>query len=92
MNAQDILQALRNPRIEMDHDQIRTAFSLLRNRSDDAQRKKAMTFAVGDTVQFEARGEMKRGEVKKINSKTVQVRVGTVDWRVAPSLLVAVPQ
>lgn len=49
-------------------------------------------FAVGDRVQFEAKGVLATGEVTKLNQKSVGVdaeepfdRIG--NWRVSPSLL-----
>ena len=52
------------------------------------QRDIKSTFAVGDMVEFAGkRGGTERGEIIKINPKTIVVKTDFVTWKVSPSLL-----
>lgn len=52
------------------------------------QRSIKQAFSVGDTVQFSGkRGNTERGEIIKINPKTIVVKTDFITWKVSPSLL-----
>lgn len=85
--AEDIITALRNPAIPLSTDDIKTCWALLKSRHSSNSTLQAQAFRVGDEVEFDARGEVKRGTVTKINQKTVSVKVGVVTWKVSAALL-----
>ena len=52
------------------------------------QRSIKQAFSVGDMVQFSGkRGNTERGEIIKINPKTIVVKTDFITWKVSPSLL-----
>jgi hypothetical protein len=74
---------------KMDNDQLNAVVQAVKDRRTYLARQKAVTFQVGDTVSFAARGMQVVGTVTKINVKTVQVKqsnTATV-WKVHASLL-----
>lgn len=89
----DILDALANPAIPMTTSQIHRAWDLLKTRQGNNAAMVAQSFAIGETVSFEARGATQTGTVTKINQKTVSVSVPSphgpipVQWKVAANLL-----
>lgn len=53
-----------------------------------ANAKSKSDFKIGDTVTFDAKTRgVKTGILIKKNAKTFQVLVGSVNWKVSPSLL-----
>ena len=53
-----------------------------------AQNKAKSDLKIGDEVQFDAKSRgLKRGILIKKNPKTFQVLVGSVTWKVSPTLL-----
>jgi hypothetical protein len=59
-----------------------------RSAQTRAQAKVKVSFQIGDEVQFDAKSRgMKRGILIKKNPKTFQVLVGSVTWKVSPTLL-----
>lgn len=74
-------------------DEIRAASDALRFRHKQLQQVAAYSFGVGAEVKFVARdGRTIFGTIIKISAKTVTVHekdrgVGTLTWRVTPSLL-----
>lgn len=56
--------------------------------SRNMQRTIKQSFSIGDMVQFAGkRGNVERGEIIKINPKTIVVKTDFVTWKVSPSLL-----
>lgn len=67
---------------------LREAQNALNARFRELQRRAAVSFRIGDKVQFKSRaGLMVTGTVTKINQKTIQVNTPTSNWKVAASLL-----
>lgn len=53
-----------------------------------AQNKAKSDLKIGDEVQFDAKSRgLKRGILIKKNPKTFQVLIGSVTWKVSPTLL-----
>jgi hypothetical protein len=73
----------------MDMDQLNAVIRKVKERRNYLTRQKAVTFEIGDTVNFAARGMQVVGTVTKVNLKTVQVRQNNslTVWRVHASLL-----
>jgi hypothetical protein len=74
---------------KMDNDQLNAVIRKIKERRTYLARQRAVTFAVGDTVNFAARGMQVVGTVTKVNVKTVQVRQNNslTLWKVHASLL-----
>ena len=74
---------------KMDNDQLNAVIRKIKERRTYLARQRAVTFAVGDTVNFAARGMQVVGTVTKVNVKTVQVRQNNsmTVWKVHASLL-----
>jgi hypothetical protein len=74
---------------KMDNDELNAVVRAIKDRRTYLARQKAVTFQVGDTVSFAARGMQVLGTVTKINVKTVQVRQNNslTVWKVHASLL-----
>ena len=83
-NVQTAVEAIRN----MNNDEINQVVEAIKLQRTYLARTTARAMAIGDTVEFEARGRVVRGTVTKINRKTVVVREqGYGQWRVTASLL-----
>ena len=85
-----IIDALADPAITMTMEQIRQAWELLRVRHSNAQALAVTQFKAGDKVTFTGQGKLQEGVVKKTNTKSVAVMVGSVKWSVSPSNLTKV--
>jgi hypothetical protein len=74
---------------KMDNDQLNAVIRKIKERRTYLARQRAVTFAVGDRVNFAARGMQVVGTVTKVNVKTVQVRQNNslTLWKVHASLL-----
>lgn len=69
-------------------DDLREVQNALNVRFRELQRRAAVSFRVGDKVQFKSRsGQIITGTVQKINQKTVSVNTPTSNWKVSASLL-----
>ena len=91
MNA--ILEMLKNPSVQMSHEEIKEAFALLRFRSDQFSRLAARNFKLDQIVEFDARDQHWVGKVKKVNQKTISVLTSSpqvMNWNVSPNLCRAV--
>lgn len=54
----------------------------------EREKRARESLKVGVVVRFQSKSRgMQEGEVKKINRKSVKVKVGSVNWSVSPSLL-----
>jgi hypothetical protein len=73
----------------MDNDELNQVVEAIKLRRTYLARQKAVTFQVGDTVSFAARGMQVVGVVTKVNVKTVQVKQNNslTVWKVHASLL-----
>ena len=65
----------------------RRANAFISSRFAYIQRMKKLDFVVGDRVRFEHKGTTYDGNVTKINRKTLSLKLGSVTWRVSPSVL-----
>lgn len=74
---------------KMSNDELNAVIRAVKLRRTYLARQKAVTFQVGDTVSFAARGMQVVGVVTKVNVKTVQVRQNNsaTVWKVHASLL-----
>ncbi len=83
MNAQAEILALIN---KIDNVGVLTSIAWHAKYRADALAK--TDFKIGDQVQFDAKTRgFQRGILIKKNAKTFQVLVGSVKWKVSPSLL-----
>lgn len=72
----------------MNNDELNQVIEAIKLQRNWLARTTARAMAVGDTVEFEARGRVVTGVVTKINRKTVIVReAGYGNWKVTASLL-----
>jgi len=82
--VQTAIDAIRN----MNNDELNQIVDAIKLQRTYLARTTARAMAIGDTVEFEARGRVVRGTVTKINRKTVVVREqGYGQWKVTASLL-----
>jgi len=79
------VDAIRN----MTNEELNEIVSEIKLRRTRLARLNTQRLAVGDTVKFAARGHVVTGTVTKINRKTVMVKDGYTNWKVAASLLSA---
>ena len=72
-----------------DNDTLNAMIKEINARRSVVQKQLGSKFTVGQMVEFNTKkGAVERGEIEKINSKTISVRTAPlVRWRVAPSLL-----
>jgi uncharacterized protein YkvS len=72
-----------------DNDTLNAMVKEINARRSVVQKQLGSKFTVGQMVEFNSKkGVVERGEIEKINSKTISVRTAPlVRWRVAPSLL-----
>jgi len=72
-----------------DNDTLNAMIKEINARRSVVQKQLGGKFTVGQMVEFNSKkGVVERGEIEKINSKTISVRTAPlVRWRVAPSLL-----
>ena len=79
------LKAIRNA----DNATLNAMVKEINARRSVFQKQLGGKFTVGQMVEFNSKkGVVERGEIEKINSKTISVRTAPlVRWRVAPSLL-----
>jgi len=72
-----------------DNDTLNAMVKEINARRSVVQKQLGSKFTVGQMVEFNTKkGVVERGEIEKINSKTISVRTAPlVRWRVAPSLL-----
>ena len=83
-NVQTAVEAIRNS----NNDELNQIVEAIKLQRTYLARTTARAMAIGDTVEFDARGRVVRGTVTKINRKTVVVREqGYGQWRVTASLL-----
>jgi len=73
----------------MNNDELNQVVDAIKRQRTYLARQKAVTFQVGDTVSFAARGMQVVGTVTKVNVKTVAVKQNNsfTTWRVHASLL-----
>jgi hypothetical protein len=64
-------------------EEIHEGWELLRRKSREIQSQLTYSFDVGDNVSFRTREAV----LTKINQKSIGVKVGIINWKVAPSLL-----
>ena len=82
--VQTAINEIRN----MNNDELNQVIEAIKMQRTWLARTTARAMAVGDTVEFEARGRTVQGVVTKINRKTVIVREnGYGNWKVTASLL-----
>jgi len=79
------VDAIRN----MTNEELNEIVSEIKLRRTRLARLNTQRLAVGDAVKFAARGLVVTGTVTKINRKTVIVKDGYTNWKVAASLLSA---
>jgi len=85
MNA---VQTAANAINTMNNDELDQVVEAIKLRRTYLSRRVTRQLAVGDSVEFEARGRTVQGVVTKINPKTVIVlEVGYGKWKVSASLL-----
>ncbi len=79
------LKAIRNA----DNDTLNAMIKEINARRSVVQKQIGNKFTVGQMVEFNTKkGDVERGEVEKINRKTINVRTAPlVRWRVSPNLL-----
>ena len=79
------LKVIRNA----DNDTLNAMIKEINTRRRLVQERLGRQFTVGQMVEFNTKkGAVERGEIEKINRKTISVRTAPlVRWRVAPSLL-----
>jgi len=79
------LKAIRNA----DNDTLNAMIEEINTRRRNINQKIIGKFTVGQMVEFKTKkGDVERGEVEKINRKTISVRTAPlVRWRVSPRLL-----
>ena len=79
------LKAIRNA----DNDTLNAMIQEINTRRRTVNQKIIGKFTVGQMVEFNTKkGDVERGEVEKINRKTISVRTAPlVRWRVSPRLL-----
>lgn len=79
------LKAIRNA----DNDTLNAMIKEINARRSVVQKQIGNKFTVGQMVEFNTKkGDVERGEVEKINRKTISVRTAPlVRWRVSPRLL-----
>ena len=72
-----------------DNDTLNAMIKEINARRSVVQKQLGSKFTVGQMVEFNTKkGVVERGEIEKINRKTISVRTAPlVRWRVAPSLL-----
>jgi len=72
-----------------DNDTLNAMVKEINARRSVVQKQLGSKFTVGQMVEFNSKkGVVERGEIEKINRKTISVRTAPlVRWRVAPSLL-----
>lgn len=87
LTAEQIVVALRDPAVPLSPDQIKACYQALNVRHGNVMAVQALAFRPGDEVEFDARGQMRRGTVTKVNQKTVSVQVGATPWRVGAAYL-----
>lgn len=79
-----VITAIRN----MNNDELNQVIAAVKLQRTWLAKTTAGALAVGDWVEFAARGRTITGKVTKINSKTVIVNeIGYGNWRVTASLL-----
>ena len=72
----------------MNNDELNQVIEAIKLQRTYLARTTARAMAIGDTVEFDARGRTIRGVVTKINRKTVVVREqGYGQWKVTASML-----
>ena len=72
----------------MNNDELNQVIEAIKRQRTYLARTTARAMAIGDTVEFDARGRTVRGTVTKINRKTVIVNEpGYGSWKVTASLL-----
>jgi small-conductance mechanosensitive channel len=87
MSKEDLL-TLMNIVPNLDMDDIRRVYSILKDRQSRIQYQTTFKFNAGDRVQFNGKGRMVSGSITKINQKTIKVKADdNVLWTVSPSLL-----
>lgn len=69
------------------NEEIQEAWGVLKKLYGLLAQRAVTVFRPGQQVEFVARGAIQRGMVTKINQKSVSVKVGITNWKVAPSLL-----
>lgn len=84
-NVQNVITAIH----KMNTDELNQVIEAVKLQRNFLTRQKAVTFRVGDTVNFAARGMQVVGVVTKVNTKTVAVKQNNAftTWRVHASLL-----
>jgi len=72
-----------------DNDTLNAMIKEINARRSVVQKQLGNKFTVGQMVEFNSKkGVVERGEIEKINRKTISVRTAPlVRWRVSPSLL-----
>ena len=71
-------------------DDLRDAMSAINVRQRELQRYAALRFSIGNWVQFRTKtGKMVKGQIIKINQKTVKVKEtdSFTTWTVSPTML-----
>lgn len=84
-NVQNVITAIH----KMDSNELNQVIDAIKLQRNFLTRQKAVTFRIGDTVSFAARGQQVVGVVTKVNTKTVAVKQNNTftTWRVHASLL-----
>lgn len=84
-NVQTVITAIH----KMDSNELNQIVEAVKLQRNFLTRQKAVTFRIGDTVSFAARGMQVVGTVTKVNIKTIAVKQNNAftTWRVHASLL-----
>lgn len=75
---------------KMDRSALREAYDYMQGHQSRLAVLGTMRFRIGQKVQFEAKGMIHNGTIKKINKTTISVSIGLVIWKVSPHLLTIV--
>jgi len=75
---------------ECNKGELNIALQMLNNAWDNAERMLAFAYHPGQIVRWDGKKGSQEGVVTKVNIKTISVLVGTVRWKVSPSLLTIV--
>ena len=71
-----------------DRNEIKEYWDILKRRNRQIEEQLITNFNVGDKVTFKGRyGQMEKGTIEQINSKSISVKTEITTWRVSPSLL-----
>ena len=71
----------------MSQEELKQLGLFIKARWGQIQQRDAQCFSFGDKVWFDAKGHRHHGEVVKVNTKTLKIKVGHVTWNCSPNLV-----